>query len=189
MGRVYVSFFKTLTWNFFFYSQQVDRLWRKNRRPVLSVGSVNIIGVDLNRNFPNENWGAYSFQIWFWMIQIWIYVEIDRYQIWFCWSKYWIYYKNLPEKPAENSQSHHCFPREMTSDERAQKFHTGDISLTRSRQCFLLVEANFRHGTSWPQPLGIGHYREYFSSGDNAVSSLVLSQCYFRIFLMLRYKI
>ena len=44
-------------------------------------------------------------------------------------------------------------------------------------------------GTSWPQPLGIGHYREYFSSGDNAVSSLVLSQCYFRIFLLLRYKI
>ncbi|CAH3141811.1 unnamed protein product [Porites lobata] len=38
------------------YTQEVDRLWRKNRRPVLSVGSVNIIGVDLNRNFPNENW-------------------------------------------------------------------------------------------------------------------------------------
>lgn len=66
------------------------------------------------------------------MIQISMYVEIDRYQIWFCWSKYWIYYKNLPEKPAENSQSHHCFPREMASDERAQKsilvtFHQPDL--------------------------------------------------------------
>ena len=76
----------------------------------MSVGSVNIIGVDLNRNFPNENWGAYSFQIWFWMIQIWIYVEIDRYQIWFCWSKYWIYYKNLLEKPAEIRKATAVFP-------------------------------------------------------------------------------
>ena len=58
MGRVYVR-----AENFFFHFQQVNRLWRKNRRPVLSLGSVNIIGVDLNRNFPNENWGAYSFQI------------------------------------------------------------------------------------------------------------------------------
>lgn len=83
MGRGTLAFFKSLTWNFFFHSQQVDRLWRKNRRPVLSLGSVNIIGVDLNRNFPNENWGAYSFQIWFWMTQIWMFVEIDRYKIWF----------------------------------------------------------------------------------------------------------
>ena len=62
MGRFYVSVFQDIDLKiFFFHFQQVDRLWRKNRRPVLSVGSVNIIGVDLNRNFPNENWGAYSF--------------------------------------------------------------------------------------------------------------------------------
>ena len=63
MGRVNDSVFQVIDLNFFFHSQQVDRLWRKNRRPVLSLGSVNIIGVDLNRNFPNENWGAYSYQI------------------------------------------------------------------------------------------------------------------------------
>ena len=31
-----------------------------------------------------------------------------------------------------NSQRRHFFPRQMTSEERAQKFHTDDVSLPRS---------------------------------------------------------
>ena len=33
----------------------------------------------------------------------------------------------------------HWFPRKMTPDEWAQKFHTDDMSLSRSGQCFWLV--------------------------------------------------
>ena len=38
----------------------------------------------------------------------------------------------------------HWFPREMKSDERAQKFHTDDVSLPRFGQCFCLVERTFQ---------------------------------------------
>ena len=41
-----------------FCSRQVDRLWRKNRRPILLTGSGKAVGVDLNRNFATKNWGA-----------------------------------------------------------------------------------------------------------------------------------
>ena len=34
-----------------------------------------------------------------------------------------------PEKAADISWRHHWFPREITSEKRAQKFHTGDVSL------------------------------------------------------------
>ena len=36
----------------------------------------------------------------------------------------------------------------MTSIERAQKFHTDEVSLSRSGQCFWLVEVNFLRGTT-----------------------------------------
>ena len=38
--------------------------------------------------------------------------------------------------------------REMTCEERAQKFHTDGMSLPGSRQCFRLVEANFPRSTT-----------------------------------------
>ena len=37
-----------------------------------------------------------------------------------------------PRKSADISRRHHWFPREMTSEEREQKFHTDDASLPRS---------------------------------------------------------
>ena len=40
-----------------------------------------------------------------------------------------------PEKTADISRRHHWSPREMTSEKRAQKFHTDDAILTRSRYC------------------------------------------------------
>lgn len=39
------------------FTQEVDRLWRKNRRPILLTGSGKAVGVDLNRNFATKNWG------------------------------------------------------------------------------------------------------------------------------------
>ena len=46
------------------------------------------------------------------------------------------------------SWRHHWFLREMTSEKRAQKFHTDDASLPRSGWCFWLVESNFPRGTT-----------------------------------------
>ena len=37
-----------------------------------------------------------------------------------------------PEKTADISRRHWWSPREMTSEKRAQKFHTDDVSLPRS---------------------------------------------------------
>ena len=37
-----------------------------------------------------------------------------------------------PEKSADLSRPHHWFPREMTSENPAQKFHSDDASLPRS---------------------------------------------------------
>ena len=48
-----------------------------------------------------------------------------------------------PEKTADISRRHHWFPREMTSEKRAQKFHTDDATLLSSIKCFWLVEENF----------------------------------------------
>ena len=42
------------------------------------------------------------------------------------------------------SPRHSWLPREMTSEEREQKFHTDDVSLPRFGQCFCLVERNFQ---------------------------------------------
>ena len=36
------------------------------------------------------------------------------------------------DKTADISRRHQQFPREMTSENRAQKFHTDDMSLPRS---------------------------------------------------------
>ena len=43
---------------------------------------------------------------------------------------------------------YHWFPSQMTSEKRAQKFHTDDASLPRSGQCFWLVESNFPRGAT-----------------------------------------
>ena len=38
-----------------------------------------------------------------------------------------------PEKTADVSRGRHLSPRKTTSEKRAQKFHTDDVSLPRSR--------------------------------------------------------
>ena len=38
--------------------------------------------------------------------------------------------------------------KQMTSEKRAQKFNTDDVSLPRSGWCFCLVESNFPHDTT-----------------------------------------
>ena len=53
-----------------------------------------------------------------------------------------------PEETVVISQRQRWFSREMTSIERAQKFHTDEVSLSRSGQCFWLVEVNFLRGTT-----------------------------------------
>ena len=58
----------------------------------------------------------------------------------------------LIKQPTFRNATHHWFPREMTSEKRAQKFHTNDASLPISGQCFWLVEENFqaiRSTTPW----------------------------------------
>ena len=50
-----------------------------------------------------------------------------------------------PEKTADISRRHHWFPRQMTSEKQAQKFHTDDVTLLSSIKCFWLVEENFPH--------------------------------------------
>ena len=44
-----------------------------------------------------------------------------------------------PEKTADIWRRYQWFPRQMTSEKQAQKFHTDDASLPRSGYCFLLV--------------------------------------------------
>ena len=39
------------------HKQQVDRLWRKNRR--VRDNSSECVGVDLNRNFASNDWGEF----------------------------------------------------------------------------------------------------------------------------------
>ena len=67
---------------------------------------------------------------------------------WFFSKNFWKKPISQPEKTADISRRHHCFPREMTSQKRVQKVHSDDASLPRSGWCFWLVEANFRRGTT-----------------------------------------
>ena len=46
-------------------------------------------------------------------------------------------------KTADILRLHHFCPRVMTSEERAQKFHTDALSLPQTGRCFRLAEANF----------------------------------------------
>ena len=55
---------------------------------------------------------------------------------------------NKSSVASENSWHFTTPPREMTSENREQKFHTVDASLPRSGLCFWLVEANFRRETT-----------------------------------------
>ena len=50
--------------------------------------------------------------------------------------------KTQPEKTADIWRRYHCFPRQMTSEKRVQKFH-----IPISCWCFWLVEWNFPRGT------------------------------------------
>ena len=50
-----------------------------------------------------------------------------------------LFFRAFTEKTADISRRHHWFPRERTSEKRAQKFHTDDAILTRSRYCLWLV--------------------------------------------------
>ena len=47
--------------------------------------------------------------------------------------------KSVPGKPSL-LRRYHWFSRKMTSEKRAQKFHTDNASLARSGKCFWLVE-------------------------------------------------
>ena len=49
-----------------------------------------------------------------------------------------------PGKAADISRCHHCFPREMTSEERLQKFHSDDLSSPAPGWGFWLDEAIFQ---------------------------------------------
>ena len=49
------------------------------------------------------------------------------------------------EETANFSQSHHWFPRKMTCEKRAQKFHTYDVSLPRSG----IISMEFLHSFLW----------------------------------------
>ena len=64
--------------------------------------------------------------------------------------------KTKPEKTAEILRRYHWFPREITSEERAEKFHTDDATLPITWLCIWLVQANFPHGTTnqkhYPDP-------------------------------------
>ena len=52
---------------------------------------------------------------------------------------YFMTFPFYPEKTADIWRRYHWFPRQMTSEKRAQKFHTDDASLLSSGQCFWLV--------------------------------------------------
>ena len=63
-----------------------------------------------------------------------------------------------PEKTADFLRHHHWFPGERTSEKRAQKLHTDDMSLPRSGKWFWLAEANFPSGPTkskraWGRPM------------------------------------
>ena len=88
------------------------------------------------------------------------------------------------EKTAEISRRHHWFPREMTSDKRAKKFHTDDVSLPRSWKCFWLVEANFLRGTTnqkhWPRSgdaSSVWNFCARFSEVISRETSRVVAKC------------
>ena len=70
------------------------------------------------------------------------------------------------EKTNQISRRHFWFPREMTSEERAQKFHTDDVSLPRSEKwhvistgfsSVLVSQMSFRGETS----CGISKCRQF----------------------------
>ena len=59
--------------------------------------------------------------------------------------------KNKLEKTANTSRHHDWFTREMTSEKRAQKFHTDDASVVARHQCgisALVSQTSFREQTS-----------------------------------------
>ena len=70
---------------------------------------------------------------------------------------------SAPEKTADTWRGHHWFPREMTSEEWAQKFHSDDASLPRSGWCFWLVVPRGKFALT---------YQKYYSDLGNDTSSV-----------------
>ena len=64
-------------------------------------------------------------------------------QCWYDWS-FLLCRRNKPEKTAGISLRHHWFPREMTSEKQAQKFHTKDGPLPQI-WVVLLIVGNLLH--------------------------------------------
>ena len=82
------------------------------------------------------------------------------------------------EKTADISGRYHWFPREMKSEEGAQKFHTDDVSLSRSGQYGISVvdpQTSFRGKTvvasgnidCFLTPQNLGRQRKSNFSHDN----------------------
>ena len=68
-------------------------------------------------------------------------------QCWYDWS-FLLCRRYKPEKTAGISLRHHWFPREMTSEKQAQKFHTNDGPLPRSgsaSDCWKFASSNQKH--------------------------------------------
>ena len=59
-----------------------------------------------------------------------------------------IYILTKPGKTADIWQRYHWFPRQMTSEKRAQKFHTDDASVPKSR---LLLIGGIKFPTQYGQ--------------------------------------
>ena len=66
----------------------------------------------------------------------------------FCYDRLVQLTDKKPEKTADIGDATTGFHRQMTSEKRAQKFHTDDASLPRSGYCFWLVESNFPRSTT-----------------------------------------
>ena len=68
------------------------------------------------------------------------------------WVSYWTEKKTQHSTYGWENRRHLATPPTIsprkTSEKRAHKFHTDDASLSRSEQCFWLVQANFTSGTT-----------------------------------------
>ena len=79
------------------------------------------------------------------------------------------------EKTACISQRHHWFPREMTSEQRLQKFHTDDASLPRSGWC-RVISMEFLRGLFLRRRFaGNQWWRREMSAGFGGCLSATLS--------------
>ena len=80
------------------------------------------------------------------------------------------YSSNKREKTADIWRRYHWFSRQMSSEKRAQKFHTDAASLRRSGQRFGLVKSNF--------PLVTTSQKHYPDLGSDASSVWNFCACF-----------